>query len=177
MNSSCLTRSRTSFAADRMSRRSESICRGALGRCTLTTTSSPFGSVARCTCPIEAAATGRSSKLEKRPLDRQAELLLDDLCDLVERHRGDVVLELAQLLDDVGGHQVGPRREELAELDERRPELVEHLAQPAPAVGELRVTAALAAVERVSEAVPRRDSADLGEPRDAPLGSGSNGHG
>ena len=35
-----------------------------------------------------------------------------------------------------GGHDVGPRREQLAELDERRPELVEHLAQPAAAVGD-----------------------------------------
>ena len=114
---------------------------------------------------------------EKRPLDRQAELLLDDLGDLVEGHRGDIVLELPQLLDDVGGHQIGAGREKLAKLDKRRPELVEHLAEAAPAVGELRVTAALPALERVSEAVTRRYAADLREPRDAPLGVGTGGHG
>ena len=137
MKSSARTRSRTTRAAERISCRSDSTCRGASGRCTLTTTWSPVGSVARCTWPIEAAAIGVSSKREEGLLEREAELLLDHPADVVERDRADVVLQLPQLGDDVRRHHVGPRREELAELDERRPELVEHLAQAAAAVGEL----------------------------------------
>ncbi len=64
---------------------------------------------------------------------RQAEVLLDHRADLSEGKRMDVVLERLQLEDDVRGNDVGPRREELAELDERRAELVEHLAEPLPA--------------------------------------------
>ena len=55
---------------ERISLRSDSIWRGALGRCTLTTTSSPFGSVARCTWPIEAAAIGISSNSRNARCDR-----------------------------------------------------------------------------------------------------------
>ena len=58
-------RSFASFAAWYISERSASICFGAFGRCTLTTTRRPFGSVARCTCPIEAAASGTSSNSVK----------------------------------------------------------------------------------------------------------------
>ena len=65
----------------------------------------------------------------ERALERQAELGLDDLLDLLERERPHVVLQRAKLGDDVRRHDVGPRRENLAELHERRPELVEHLAQ------------------------------------------------
>ena len=39
----------------------------------------------------------------------------------------DVVLERLELEDDVGRDDVRARREELAELDEGRPELIEHL--------------------------------------------------
>ena len=72
MKSSCRTRSRTTRAADAISFRSDSICRGADGRCTLTTTSSPFGSVARCTCPIDAAAIGVALELDERPARSRA---------------------------------------------------------------------------------------------------------
>ena len=46
-------------------RRSCRICRSALGRCTLTTTRSPVGSVARCTWAIVPAASGAGSNDEK----------------------------------------------------------------------------------------------------------------
>ena len=108
---------------------SASICRGAFGRCTLTTTRRPFGSTARCTWPIDAAASGSLVELEEQPLDRLAELLRDRPLDVRERERAHVVLQAAQLGDDVRRHDVGPRREQLPELDERRAELVEHLAQ------------------------------------------------
>ena len=65
MKSSERTRSFTSRAAWYMSWTSDSICRCAPGRCTFTATAFPFGSVARCTCPIDAAATGSSSKSRK----------------------------------------------------------------------------------------------------------------
>ena len=71
----------------------------------------------------------RGLEVEEQPLERVAELLLDHALGLLERERPHVVLQPAQLDDDVGRHDVGPRREELPELDERRPELVEHLAQ------------------------------------------------
>ena len=170
MKSSERTRSRTTRAADRISWRSDSIWRGASGRCTLTTTSSPVGSVARCTWPIDAAAIGGSSKREERLLDREPQLLLDHPPHVGERDRRHVVLQLAQLGDDVRRHHVGAGREELAELDERRPELVEHLAQAPAAVGELRVVVAAPPVDQVAEAVAGRDPPDLGQPADPPLG-------
>ena len=167
MKSSCRTRSRANRAVDRISLRSDSICRGACGRCTLTTTSAPFGSVARCTWPIEAAAIGCSSNVRNARLDREPELLLDDPLDVGERERADVVLELAQLRDDVRRHDVGPGRENLTELHERRAELVEHLAQSAPAIRAVGLVARPAPLEQVPEPVPRRDAPDL---RDAPQG-------
>ena len=57
----------------------------------------------------------------------------DHPLDIGERERPDVVLEASQLADDVGRHDVRPRREQLAELHERRAELVEHVAQVPPA--------------------------------------------
>ena len=45
----------------------------------------------------------------------------------------DLVLERLQLEDDVRADDVGARREELPELHERRPELIEHLAETLPA--------------------------------------------
>ena len=74
-------------------------------------------------------------ELEEEPLDRLAELLLHDALDVGVREGTDVVLEPAQLDDDVRRHGVGPRREQLAELDEGRAELVQHLAQVLAARG------------------------------------------
>ena len=76
----------------------------------------------------------RLAELDERLLERQAELALDDLAHLRERERAHVVLEPAQLGDDVRRDDVGPGREQLAELDERRAELVEHLPQVPPAL-------------------------------------------
>ena len=106
---------------------------------------------------------------EERLLDREVELALDHTAHLVEGERSDVVLQAAQLGDDVRRDHIGPRREQLAELDERRPELVQHLAQPPPAVGKLRVVIPPAPVDEVAEAVPRGDAADLREPADPAL--------
>ena len=105
------------------------------GRCTLTATRRPFGSVARCTWPIDAAASGVGSNSVKSCSIERLEVFADHALDVRVRERPDVVLEAAQLGDDVRRDDVGPRREQLAELDEGRAELVEHLAQVLAALG------------------------------------------
>ena len=78
-----------------------------------------------------------------------------------------------------GGTTSGTRGEQLAELDERRPELVEHLAQvPAPLGSHRRSRVGLdprrprkdvgqlVPLEEVAEAVADRDLSDLGETAD-----------
>ena len=71
----------------------------------------------------------REVELEERPIHAQVELGLDGVADLLERDRRRVVLQAAELGDDVRRDDVGPGREELAELHEGRAELVEHHAQ------------------------------------------------
>src|SRR5205085_12422905 len=58
-----------------------------------------------------------------------AQLLVDPLPDLLERHWGSVVYELRELVDVDVGKEIRPRRQQLAELDVRRPELFESLAE------------------------------------------------
>jgi hypothetical protein len=112
-------------------------------------------------------------------LDAQLEVLADDALDVLVRDRPDVVLELLQLGHDVGRDDVGAGREELAELDEGRAELVEHLAQVPAALGgagrggaEPRAARAAGrsggGLEEVAEAVPDRDLGDLGDPAEVP---------
>ena len=146
-----------------------SIWRGAFGRCTLTATRRPFGSTARCTWPIDAAASGCSSNSRKSRSIGWSELLADHALDVRVRERLDVVLEAAELGDDVGRHDVRPGREQLPELDERRPELVEHLAQVAAAQrsASRRRRVRAAAVEHEPEAVAHRDLGDLAQAADA----------
>ena len=154
-----------------------SIWRGAFGRCTLTATSRPFGSTARCTWPIDAAASGRSSNSRKSRAIGWCEILEDHPLDVGERKRADVVLEAAELGDDVRRDDVGARREQLPELDEGRPELVEHLPQMTPADGRGRRRRRTATLQHEPEAVTDGDLRDLAEPPDArSLGAGR-GHG
>ena len=81
------------------------------GRNILTTTSRPFSSVATCTCAIEAAASGSASKRPKISPMRQPKRGLDrrDRDRAVERRHP--VLELRQLVGDVGRQQVAPGRQ------------------------------------------------------------------
>src|SRR4051812_49246792 len=120
-------------------------------------------------------------ELGEQLLDRQAELLLDDLLDVRERNRADVVLQAAELGDDVRRQDVGTRREQLPELHERRAELVEHLAEMLSALRRLAVDleARSAAreevgqpvgVEPVAEAVADGDLRDLRETPEVPRG-------
>ena len=57
--------------------------------------------------------------------DPDAQFLGDDSFDLREGERLDVVLQARERVDVGDGEQVRARREELAELDERGPELLE----------------------------------------------------
>ena len=129
---------------------------------------------------VDLADRGRGDRLavefEEEALDRLAELLADDALDLLVRERAHVVLKPAQLGDDVRRQHVGPHREELAELDEGRTELVEELAQVLAALrrralDEPRAVPAareevgqLVALEEVAEAVPDGDLGDLSQP-------------
>ena len=110
-------------------------------------------------------------ELEEEPLDRLPELFSDHTLDLGERDRPHVVLEPAQLGDDVRRDDVGSRREQLAELDERRAELVEHFAQMPATRGRGAVIGRTtsATLEDVAEAVPHGDLGDLAQPPDVQL--------
>jgi hypothetical protein len=59
----------------------------------------------------------------------QPDVLGNRLTERRERQRLDVVDELAQLVDIDVRQQVGPRRKQLPELDERRPELLERFPE------------------------------------------------
>src|SRR5207247_1367459 len=54
-------------------------------------------------------------ELGEELVDREAEILRDDLLDVRERKRTNVVLKPAQLGDDVRRQDVGPGRQQLAE--------------------------------------------------------------
>ena len=81
----------------------------------------------------------------------------------------------AQLLDDVGRNDVRPRRHQLPELDERGPELVEHVPEPsAPRPGHLRCVGGRLGgrpAQQLPEAVARGDLRNLTDAREvlAPL--------
>ena len=67
-------------------------------------------------------------ELGEELLDREAEVFADHALDVLVREGTHVVLERLELDQDVRRDDVGPRREQLAELDEGRAELVEQLA-------------------------------------------------
>ena len=132
----------------------------------------PVGQRRAVDLPDRRGRDRRLLEVEVELLERELELFLDDSAGLLERERRHRVLERLQLEDDVRRDDVGARREELAELDEGRAELVEHLAQPLAARRALRVDLHLAAepradgcrpagLEEVAEPVPLRDLGDL----------------
>jgi hypothetical protein len=92
---------------------------------------------------------GGCERLGVKPHDRIAELLAHDSLDLGERKGRHCLHELGELLDVDLGQQVGTRGEQLAELQERRPELLEGSAEldgalargrPLPATPSSRIT-------------------------------------
>ena len=84
-----------------------------------------------------AGGQRRGVDVVEHVLPRHAHLLLHHLHDLLLGERRHVVLQRRELLDVLGRQQVGPRGQDLAELRERRAELLEGrpqpLALPAPA--------------------------------------------
>ena len=127
-------------------------------------------------------------ELEEETLDRQAELLLDDTFDVLVRERAHVVLEASELRDDVRRQDVRPHREQLAELDEGRAQLVEELAEALASLRgrsleDLPVSAPrekvgqLVALEEVAEAVPDGDLGDLRQPAEVACLRRRLGHG
>ena len=138
----------------------------ASGRCTFTTTFSPFASVARCTWAIVPAASGCGSmwsNTSSHGTPSSCSITLDDLLLGERRH---VVLQRRELLDVLRRQQVGPRRQDLSELRERRAELLERGAQPLAltlaADGALLVRPA----EQLLQPVLGEDGGDLRAARD-----------
>ena len=99
------------------------------GRCTLTTTSSPVMRRAACTCAIEAAAIGISSKEREQLLERASEVDLDDGPDVLERLGRHPVAELLELGDHLVGKEPFAARDDLAELHVARAEVTEGFPQ------------------------------------------------
>jgi hypothetical protein len=71
----------------------------------------------------------RPVELDEEALDRLPELFLDHTLDVFVGEGTHVVLQAAELGDDVRREDVGAHREQLAELDEGRAQLVEELAE------------------------------------------------
>ena len=118
----------------------------------------------------------RLLELNEEPLDRLVELLLDRSLDVRERKWTDVVLQAAQLGDDVRRDNIRARGEELPELDEGRPQLVEHVAEvPPPRRPVDRGVGPAPPLERVTEAVPDGHLCDLAQPAEVAL-LGTRGH-
>ncbi len=150
------------------------------GRSTLTATSRPSFRTAKWTWAIEALATGAASKLREDRLERPAEGPLDDGARDRGGKRRHAILQLGELLGEVGRQQVAPRREHLAELDEDRPEPLQAQAQ---ALAARRVEAppdgddaneqadpglAKARQRQLVEPVAKNRDADDDEPGDVP---------
>ena len=150
------------------------------GRSTLTATGVPSGSSAKCTCATDALAIGigveRSEHLV-RPAGDTTRFSVASTCAIGERRHA--VLQLRELVRDVGRQQVAPRRQHLAELDEDRAEALERQAQAhrararqiAPerdAVDERPQPAhALVAEQELVETVALRHGQDAEQPRQA----------
>jgi len=122
-------------------------------------------------------------EVEEEACDRVAELGFDHLRRVGIRERAHVVLERAQLGDDVGRDDVGARREQLPELHEGRAELLEHLPEMLAARGHAvlrrggepglgraprQKVGELVRLEPVAEAVARHHLRNLRQAPEAP---------
>ena len=94
------------------------------GRSTLTATARgppAVSTVARCTCAIEAAATG-GPKARKHRFERLAERGGDRRFGLALRERRHLVLQPFEIFGECRADHVRPRRQKLAEFDVARAE-------------------------------------------------------
>ena len=123
----------TQPAIMRISARSFSITGSMPGRSTFTATSRsspPLSiSVAKCTCAIEALATGSRSKLAKIVSSGRRKARSMVAMATLGGERRHAVLQQRQFVGDVGRQQVAPGRQHLAELDEDRAQVLQRLAQ------------------------------------------------
>ena len=71
----------------------------------------------------------RGVEARERDVDRTPERLLDQRARGVAVERRDAILQQREFLGDVGRHEVAARGQDLAELDEDRPELLQRQAQ------------------------------------------------
>jgi hypothetical protein len=102
-----------------------------VGRCTLTTTSSPVRSVARCTWAIDAAARGRRSieaNTSSIGRPRSASMTLRTVANGSGCTRS---RRVANSSTSSSGNRPSARRHDLAQLDVRRAEPLGGVAQPA----------------------------------------------
>ena len=118
--------------------------------CTFTATRVPSLSLASCTWPSDALASGARSKSVEDRVDLLAELRLDALGDLVERARRHLILQPLELAAERVGQEVRHDREQLADLDEQALEL-EDRDVDAPRVPPVDLADALAAVRLAEE--------------------------
>ena len=74
---------------------------------------------------------GQRHRIERREggPDRHAELALDDRLRLCAVERQHAVLQQGEIVDDVRRHEVAAGGQDLAELDEDRPEFLQRQAQ------------------------------------------------
>ena len=96
--------------------RSDRIARSTPGYCTLTATSRPSGRTARCTWPIEAAATGMGFQSRKKLAGLVAELAADDPLRERGRHRRHVGLQRGERRLRFGRQAFGDEADQLARL-------------------------------------------------------------
>ena len=122
---------------------------------------------------------GRAIEAREHEVEILAPGLVQDLVDLVGRHRRHRVLELPELGDQRRRQQVGARRRDLAELDERGAEILEHAAQPDrerirrrdPLDHGDRRADQRQATHQLAEPVLDEHRADLGEALRGPVGA------
>ena len=162
--------------------RSDSIWRAAVGRCTLTATRRPFGELGEVHLADRRRRDRHRVEGDEQAVDGRLELGLDTRSISAYGHRRDRVLEQAQLGEDLGRDDVGAGREQLPELDERRPELVEHLAQVAAERGQVlrldhRRAPQRVPLEHEPEPVLGRDLGDLAHAAHGPAPVRERGHG
>ena len=122
-------------ASQAIARRSVCTRRATSGRWTLTTTSSPVRRRAAWTWAIDAAASGVSVERLEDVLERPSEVGLDGAAHVVERLGRHLVAAALELLDQLGREEALAGGDDLAELDERRPERLGGQAQPSRQLG------------------------------------------
>ena len=100
------------------------------GRSTFTATSVPSGSSREMDLRDRRARDRHAVEAQEDFVDRPAVDALERREHLLDRERRHAVLQLRELVGDVGRQEIAARRQHLAELDEDRPERFQRAAQP-----------------------------------------------